>query len=176
MINTRRKFLKTLAVGFIGGSVISSLPNASYARNYEKGIEIQKDYVVFNENTQKNMEALAEALLPNSKEIDMKKQVMDYVYSDRGAAAMFDAGLWNIDSISRAEYKKRFYEVTDPKTINILVNHIRVKNPSFFRQFKYLVFRLYFSDPTIWKKLAYSGPPQPKGFMDYASPPASVGK
>lgn len=176
MINSRRKFIKTLTVGFIGGGVMSSLPSSSHARKYDNGIEIQKGYVVFNENTQKNMEALAEALLPGSKQIDMQAKVMNYVNSDRGAATMFDAGLWNIDSISRAEYKKRFYELTDRKSINILVNHIKARNPAFFRHFKHLVFKLYYSDPAILKKLAYDGPPQPRGFMDYASAPVGTSK
>lgn len=171
MMDSRRKFLKTLAIGFIGGKVISSLPGSAFATNLEKGIEIQKGYIVFNENTQKVMQALAEALVPGSKEINIKSKVMDYVNKDRGAATFFDAGLWNIDSISRSKYKKPFYDLTDKEEINTTMKYVRAKNATFFNQFRYLIIRIYYSDAAVWKKLSYNGPPQTKGFMDYAEPP-----
>ena len=171
MIDSRRKFLKTLAVGFIGGKVISTLPGTVFASNLDKGIEIQKGYIVFNEDTQKVMEALVEALIPGSKEINLKSKVMEYVNKDRGAATFFDAGLWNLDSLSRSRYKKPFYSLTNKDEINTLLKYIKAKNSTFFNQFRYLIVRLHYSDPQVWKKLSYSGPPQTKGFMDYAEPP-----
>lgn len=176
MINSRRKFLKTLAVGFIGGNVISSIPGSAFAKTFDKGIEIQKGYIVFSQDTQKVMEALAEGLVPGSKQIDIKNKVMNYVNKDRAAATFFDAGLWNIDSLSRSKYNKTFYSLTDKAEINALLDYVRAKNSSFFNQFRYLIVRLYYSDPQIWKKLAYNGPPQTKGFMDYSEPPQLVKK
>ena len=172
MINSRRKFIKNLTVGFLGGGIISSIPStATHAQNVKKGIEIEKGYIVFNENTQKIMEALAEALIPGSKEIDMKNKVLNYVNTDRGAATIFDAGLWNIDSLAQSQYKKHFYELTEKKEINTLIKHIRARNTVFFNQFRFLIIRLYYSDSNIWKQLAYNGPPQTKGFLDYSEPP-----
>jgi len=171
MINSRRKFLKTLAVGIIGGEVISALPVTSFAKNYDKGIEIQKGYIVFNENTQKTMEALAEALLPGSRKINIKEKVMSYVDRDRGAATFLDAGFWNIDSISKSKYKKHFYNLKDKNDIDALINHVQIKNPIFFNHFRNLIVRLYYSDPKVWKQLSYNGPPQTKGFMEYSEPP-----
>jgi hypothetical protein len=171
MIDSRRKFLKTLAVGIIGGEVISALPVTSFAKNFDKGIEIQKGYIVFNENTQKVMEALAEALVPGSREINIRDRVMHYVDRDRGAATLFDAGLWNIDSISKKRYKKHFYNLKDKKDIDTVINHVKIKNAIFFNQFRYLIIRLYYSDPKVWNKLSYNGPPQTKGFLDYSEPP-----
>jgi len=176
MINSRRKFLKTLVVGIIGGEVISALPVTSFAKNYDKGIEIQKGYIVFNENTQKVMEALAEALLPGSREINIKEKVMSYVDKDRGAATFLDAGFWNIDSISKSRYKKHFYNLKDKNDIDTLIDYVIVKNPIFFNQFRNLIVRLYYSDPKVWKLLSYNGPPQTKGFMDYSEPPKYVNK
>jgi len=171
MIDSRRKFLKTLAVGIIGGEVISVLPVTSFAKNFDKGIEIQKGYTVFNENTQKVMEALAEAFLPGSRKINIKEKVMSYVNRDRGAATFLDAGLWNIESKSQSKYKKHFYNLTDKNEIDSLMNYVKLKNPIFFNQFRYLVIRLYYSDPKVWKQLSYNGPPQTSGFMDYSEPP-----
>ena len=170
-MNSRRKFIKTLGIGFIGGQVISSIPTSVYGKDLEKGIEIQKGYVIFNDETQKVMEALAEALVPGAKEINIKSKVMEYVSKDRGFGSFLDAGMWNIDSLSRSKYKKPFYELTKKDEINHLIEYIKVKNSPFFNQFRYLVIRIYYSDPITWKKLAYNGPPQTKGFMDYAEPP-----
>ena len=101
---------------------------------------------------------------------------MDYVNRNRGAATFFDAGLWNIDSISRSKYKKPFYELTNKEEIAKLVNHISVRNKSFFAQFRYLTIRLFYSDPGVWKSLSYDGPPQTKGFMNYSEPPETQNK
>jgi hypothetical protein len=174
MIDSRRKFLKTLAVGIIGGELVSALPITSFAKNFDKGIEIQKGYIVFNENTQKVMEALAEALVPGSREINIKEKVMSYVDKRRGAATFFDAGLWNLDSQSNSRYKKHFYNLKNKENVDTLLNNVKIKNPMFFNQFRYLIVRLYYSDPAAWKKLSYNGPPQPKGFMDYSEPPKQV--
>jgi len=174
MIESRRKFLKTIAVGFIGGNVVASFPLSGLAANFDKGIEIQKGYIAFNPDTQKVMAALAEALVPGSKKIDMKGKVMDYVNRDRGAATFFDAGMWNLDSLARSQFDKPFFELTEKKEIDKLIKHIRVRNPIFFNQFRQLVIRLYYSDAQVWKNLSYNGPPQTKGFMDYAEPPKQV--
>ncbi len=171
MINSRRTFIKSLAVGFIGGNVLSSIPATALAKSNEKGIEIQKGYIVLNEETQKSMVALAEALMPGSNEIGMRDKLMQYANRDRAGAAIIDAGIWNLDSLSRSKYEKRFYELKDEAKTNKLIKYIKVKNPTFFKQFKYLVVRLYYTDPVIWKKLSYNGPPQPKGFLDYSEPP-----
>jgi len=176
MIDSRRKFLKTLAVGIIGGEVISALPVTSFAKNYDKGIEIQKGYIVFNENTQKVMEALAEALVPGSREINIKEKVMSYVDRDRTTATYFDTLMWTIETHSRTRYKKHFYEIKDKENINTLVELVQVKNAVSFNQFRYLIIRLYYSDPKVWNKLSYNGPPQTKGFMDYSEPPKQVTK
>ncbi len=174
MIDSRRKFLKTLAVGIIGGEVLSALPTTVFAKNFDKGIEIQKGYIVFNEDTQKVMEALAEALIPGSKKINIKDKVMNYVNRDRAAATFLDAGMWNIDSLSRSRYKKPFYSLKDKKSIETLLKYVRAKNGVFFNQFRHLVIRLYYADPKVWKELSYNGPPQTKGFMDYSEPPKQI--
>ena len=176
MIDSRRKFLKTLAVGIIGIEAISALPATVFAKNLDKGIEIQKGYIVFNEDTQKVMEAFAEALIPGSSEINIKEKVMSYVNRDRAAATFLDAGMWNITSLSISKYKKPFYDLKDKKNIDSLLKHVKGKNPSFFNHFRYLIIRLYYSDPKVWNKLSYNGPPQTKGFMDYSEPPKQVKK
>jgi len=176
MIDSRRKFLKTLAIGFIGAEVLSALPATVFAKNFDKGIEIQKGYIVFNENTQKVMEAFAEALIPGSGKINIKEKVMSYVNRDRGAASFLDAGMWNLDSLSRSRYKKPFYSLKDKENIETLLKYVSAKNSIFFNQFRYLILRLYYSDPLVWNKLSYSGPPQTKGFMDYAEQPKQANK
>lgn len=171
MINTRRKFIKNLAVGFIGGNVLSSLPSNVLAKSSQKGIELDKGYTVFNEQTQKNMIALCEALLPGSQDINIGNKVMNNLNKDLGAAAHLDAGFWNLEALSRSRYSKSFYELKNQEDINKLIKYIKVKNRLFYNNFRNLIFKIYYSDPVVWKKLSYSGPPQPKGFMDYSEPP-----
>ena len=42
---------------------------------------------------------------------------------------------------------------------------------AFFSRTKDIVFRHYYSQAAVWPSLGYDGPPQPRGFLDYASPP-----
>ena len=62
--SSRRKFLKTVAAGVIGGEIVTGSAPAVLAKkdNDAKGFEIQKGFTVFNETTQKNMMKLARRL------------------------------------------------------------------------------------------------------------------
>ncbi len=173
MVNSRRAFIKTLTVGVLGTEAISGLPTKAFAKDETRssGIEIQKGYMVFEPNTQKTMEALTEALIPGSGAFGINEKIFSYVQRDRPAATFFDAGLWNIDAVSRQKYDKPFYELTNKEEILEIVNHIKSKNRRFFAQFRYLAMRLFYADPKVWKSLSYDGPPQTKGFLDYAKPP-----
>ena len=55
MANSRREFLKTVAAA----GVASTIPSGALAdeKARRKGIEIERGYTVFDERTQKNMEA-----------------------------------------------------------------------------------------------------------------------
>lgn len=178
MKDSRRTFLKTIAAGVVGGGVFSALPADVFAKEdpLSDGFEIQKGYRVFNEATQKNMAKLAEALIPGSSGIGIKDKVMTIVRADKGLAGFLDAGFWNIDAISRAKFKKPFYSLENTEDINLLIKHISVHNRMFYKQFRSLVIKIYYSDPSVWEKLAYDGPPQPRGFMDYAEPPKEAAK
>ncbi len=171
MINTRRNFIKNLAVGFIGSNILSFIPSNIHAQDSQKGIEIDKRYVVLDERTQKNMIALAEALLPGSQQINIGSKMMKSLTYDKGAASFFDAGIWNLEALSRARYKESFYKLTNKDDINTLLNHIERGNRVFYNNFRNLVFKIYYTDPVVWKRLSYNGPPQPNGFLNYAEPP-----
>lgn len=178
MKNSRRKFLKTLAAGVIGGEVMTAFPSSVLAKKNDPskgGFEIQKGFVVFNEVTQKNMAKLAEALVPGSEKLGIKEAVMNLVRNDKGTAGFLDAGFWNIDALSRAKFEKPFYAL-DKDDAETIIKHVSVRNRTFFLQFKGIVMKFYYSNPTVWKKLSYNGPPQPRGFMDYSSPPQKTGK
>jgi hypothetical protein len=176
-MKSRRKFIKTIAVGMIGGHIASYLPTTALAaaKDISKdGFEIQKGYVVFNETTQKNMLKLAVVLFPGSDEIGIQEKIMNLVRNDHGVAGFLDAGLWNIDAISRNKYKKPFYLLENKDHIDAILRHISVRNRLFFNNFRNIVIKMYYSDPSIWQKLSYDGPPQPKGFMDYTDDPKQM--
>jgi hypothetical protein len=175
-MKSRRKFIKTIAIGMIGGHIATYLPTSALAKKdiSKGGFEIQKGYVVFNETTQKNMLKLAVVLFPGSDEIGIQEKIMNLVRNDHGVAGFLDAGLWNMDAISRNKYKKPFYQLENKNHIDAILKHISVRNRLFFNNFRYIVIKIYYSDPSVWKKLSYEGPPQPKGFMDYTEGPKQV--
>ena len=169
---TRRGFIKTVAVGILGNSLISSLPLKVFARTKDdNGIEIEEGFKVFNQETQLSMEAFAETLVPGSKKIDIKKIFIDYISREPGLAGFFDAGLWNLNTISKAKFKKPYYKLTNMEEQKEVINHVSAHNSMFFGRFRRKIIELYYSNPAVWKRLSYNGPPQPRGFMDYSLPP-----
>lgn len=170
--NSRRKFLKTVAAGVIGGEILTgALPVLAKDEKNTGGFEIQKGFTVFNENTQKNMMKLAQVILPGCESIGMKDKLMQVMRGSKGTAGFFDAGFWNLEAVSKKKFNVSFYALENKSDIDLLINHVRVKNRGFFQGFKKLVIQLYYSDPAVWKSLAYDGPPQPRGFMNYTENP-----
>lgn len=175
---TRRNFIKGIGVGILGNWLIYDLPFGVLARakDYDDGIEIGKGFKVFNLETQKSMEALAEAIIPGAKEMGIRSIFMDYISANPGLAGFFDSGLWNLDGVSKAKFKKPFYQLEKQEDKKALIEHISGHNKAFFNQFRETIVRLYYSNPAVWKRLSYNGPPQPRGFMDYYLPPQRVGE
>ena len=173
MKDSRRKFLKTIAAGVIGGEILSVTPVPAFAKPgpYADGFEVHKGFKVFNLTTQKNMMKLAETIIPGCGKSGMKDKLMGYLYSSRGTASFFDAGFWNIDAVCRKKFKVPFYSLENKKNTDIIVKYISLNNKAFFVSFKKLVVQFYYTDPKVWKTLSYDGPPQPRGFMDYSEPP-----
>lgn len=170
---TRRSFLKTIAAGVIGNSMIARLPLGAFAKTeqYDDGIEIEKGFKVFNSESQKSLEALADTLVPGARKLGIRQTFMDYISKDPGLAGFFDAGIWNLDAVSENKFKKRFYALAKKEDKMAVVEHVTVRNRLFFKQFRQWVVNFYYSHPQVWKRLSYNGPPQPKGFMDYYLPP-----
>jgi hypothetical protein len=171
---TRRSFIKTLAVGILGKELIPDLSETVFAspKTGDNGFEIEKGYVVFNVETQKSMEALAETLLPGSKEMGIRKRFMDYIKKDPGLAlaGFLDAGFWSLHTASKQRFKRPYYKL-ESKEQNAAVNFMVAQHRNFIDIFKQIVIKLYYSNPEVWKSLSYNGPPQPKGFMDYSMAP-----
>lgn len=174
MSTTRRGFIKTLAFGILGKIIISStLLKKVFAKpaDFENGIEIEKGYIVFNSETQKTMESLADTLIPGARKIGIKTKFMEHISKDYGLAGFLDAGFWNLDTISKQRFKKPYYKLHSKEEKEAIIKHVYSRNINFINLFKSMVIDLYYSNPSVWKKLSYNGPPQPKGFMNYSLPP-----
>lgn len=173
MKNTRRQFIKSIGIGMIGSGVILGTSTLGLAGDSppNDGFEVQKGFKIFNDITQKNMEKLAEVLVPGSKGTKIKSKMMDYLQKHKEIATFLDAGLWNLDSLSRKVYNIPFFSLTKQEDIDRLIRNEIRNNRSFYTEFRQLVIVLYYADPMVWKKLSYNGPPQPKGFLDYSEPP-----
>ncbi|MER3445498.1 MAG: hypothetical protein C4291_01075 [Candidatus Dadabacteria bacterium] len=167
---TRRGFIKTIAFGILGTEFVF-LPIRAFGKTAEDGIEIQKGYRILNSETQKSMEALADTLVPGAKEIGIKVIFMNYVSTNLGMGAFFDAGLWNLDTISKAKFRVPFYRLEKKEDKKVIIDHVSVANRVFFHRFREMVIKFYYSNPAVWKRISYNGPPQPRGFMDYYLPP-----
>jgi len=176
--SSRRRFLKTVAAGVIGGDLLAGAAPAVFAKNENNpdGFEIQKGFKVFDETTQKNMMKLAETIIPGCESMGMKDKLMQFLQASKGSAGFFDAGFWNIEAICKKKFNVSFYALEKESDINLLLKYIRAKNRPFFQSFKKLVIQFYYSDPRVWNKLAYDGPPQPRGFMDYTELPENSKK
>jgi hypothetical protein len=172
---TRRSFIKTLALGIFGKELIADLGDTVHAspKTSDNGFEIEKGYVVFNTETQKSMEALAETLLPGSKEIGIKEMFMDYIKKDPGLAlaGFLDAGFWSLHTASKQRFKKSYYQLESKEDQKAVVNFMIAHHKNFIDIFRQIVIKLCYSNPEVWKSLSYDGPPQPKGFMNYSMQP-----
>ncbi len=173
---TRRNFIKTVAFGILGSELILRLPPKAIGKVEDNGIEIQKGYKIFSSETQKSMEALADTLVPGAKDMGIRAIFMNYVSANPGMGAFFDAGFWNLDTVSKAKFKKPFYKLEKKEDKKAIIDHVSVANRVFFHRFREMVIKFYYSNPSVWKRLSYNGPPQPRGFMDYYLPPQKVGK
>ncbi|MEM4658489.1 MAG: gluconate 2-dehydrogenase subunit 3 family protein [Candidatus Methanosuratincola sp.] len=173
MNTSRRRFIKTIAVGIAGSSLLSSLPYDVLAKEAEhgEGIEIEKGFKILTPETQKTMEAMADAIAPGAKEIGIRDLLMDYFSKNTGIASFYDAGFWNLDAASRSIFKQPFHMIPSKEDRRKLLEDISIKNRQFFWGFRNLVIRFYYTHPAVWKRLGYAGPPQPAGFMDYHLPP-----
>ena len=178
MSSSRRRFLGTVAGAFIGAELWGLWPAAAVTggdeAEWDKGIEITKGYVVLDRDTQRTMEAAAEALVPGSRALGIRRAFMAIMRNDPGTAGFLDAGLWNLEAVSRALTKKSFHELKDREEIDKVLNHVARHNIIFLKKFRDTVIQLHYSNPAVWRTLGYEGPPQPRGFMDYASPPRKV--
>ncbi|MGQ0794074.1 MAG: hypothetical protein ACT4NX_08355 [Deltaproteobacteria bacterium] len=173
---TRRNFIKTVAYGIAATEIAVSLPVSVFAKPaaYDNGIEIEKGFRVLNADTQKTMEALADAIVPGAKKTGIHPLLMGYFSKDPGfsLAGFVDAGLWNLDTVSKTYFKTPFYDLVKREDRKQAVEHIIKGNTVFFLNFREIVVKLHYTNPLVWKTLSFSGPPQPQGYMDYASPPA----
>lgn len=172
MKSTRRSFIKALTFGILGGEFLLNFPARALRKvKEEDGMEIQNGLRIFDSEIQKSMEALADTLVPGVKDIGIKSIFMDYISGNPGLAGFFDAGLWNLNGISEAKFKKPFYKIEEKEIKKEIVEHISGHNRLFLSKFRETIIKLYYSNPAAWKRLSYNGPPQPKGFMDYYLPP-----
>ena len=91
------------------------------------------------------MVALAEAIVPGAKDINIRSKFLEYAKNNKGQAAFFDAGLWNLNALSKAKFQTDFYNLNDKKKIKELVNYIIGNNSEFYYYSKNIVHGLLHS-------------------------------
>lgn len=186
MNSDRREFIKTFVLGIVSTGPVFSLlscdtdkqtkkPDKTEQRDktndFSEGIELRKGYMVMEPEVQKTLVAMAAVILPGVKNIDLHRIFMEKMSEDHGEAGFFDAGLWNVNTVSNMQTGKPFYKIEDKEERDNVLKLVRKTNRQFFNRFRNEIIRTYYSHPESWKKLSYSGPPQPEGFMDYDKAP-----
>lgn len=176
---SRRKFIAGTSLGLIGAAVayyLYPVPTTKIVEDsldLSNGIEISPNFIILDAETQKTIEAFLEVLLPGSKKLGIKDLMMKKFYDNKGIGSYVDSGIWNLHALTHSFHKKKFYELETKEEIDEVVNYSISKNYHFYRQFRKIAIQLYYSHPETYKKLNYSGPPQPLGFLDYHEPPKS---
>lgn len=91
-------------------------------------------------------------------------------------AGLLSAGCNWLDAAARARHGSAFADLAPADREAIAAAAETSARGSGPAQFFAIVHRhameLFYSHPDAWPALAYAGPPQPIGFMDYADPPA----
>ncbi len=177
MIHSRRYFIKTLTAGTIGSTLININSLNLFAKSSfdkKKGIKIDENYYVLDDEKQRVLIGVAEIFYPRAGEINMINGFINYFSKPekKKEAEFFDGGLWNLNSVSYSNFQKPFYKLNSVKKKLKILNHIYARNKIFIEKFNNLATQIYFSSPIIWKELGYEGPPQPRGFLNYTEPPS----
>ncbi len=104
-------------------------------------------------------------------------------YPDR--LALYREGIRWLEEASRKLYHREFLALSIPQQEEILrVADRTAERPDggealdpggagwrFFQRVRLDTFALFYNHPSGWKMVGFSGPPQPRGHLDYADPP-----
>lgn len=147
MNSDRREFIKTVILGAVSTGPVFSLLSCDNDKkpaeaekgtqkqqenNFSEGIELRKGYMVLEPEVQKTFVALAAAVLPGTKEIsNLLDLFMEKMSQDHGEAGFFDAGLWNVNTVSNMQTGKPFHQIEKKEDRESVIKLVRQPTDSF---------------------------------------------
>lgn len=114
---------------------------------------------------------------PAATQLGVDKQLRAKAQQDPEYAQLLEFGLRWLDAQARKRGAANFpaLDAAGREAVTTLAESLGDDKAEhlFFLKTRQDAFAFYYSQPESWAGLAYRGPPQPVGFMDYDQPPAA---
>jgi hypothetical protein len=126
------------------------------------------------------LEGFADTLLPADElpaatSLGVPRALAKKAATDRQLRRLLRLGLDWLDSAARARFGRSFVGLSESERNQVLSDAATAPQGStervFFDRARIELFTLYYAHPQTWAGLRASFPPQPIGFLDFASPP-----
>jgi len=111
---------------------------------------------------------------PSASQAGVDAAILADAQEDRQLARLVELGVRWLDAEARRDGAPAFHQMAEDRQLLVVSISERQRKGSvprvFFENMRHQAFGHYYADPRSWGALGYDGPPQPKGFMDYAQP------
>jgi hypothetical protein len=166
MAITRRRFLRLgIGVGLLAASgyLFKTVLMPSKLSSYETGV----------------LKAYLDTLIPpgdapSASALGVLEKILEDAQADNALRRIIKKGCAWLDDMAGKRGSLPFASLgeSDRDDIVELASHARGGSPEavFFERIRTPAFSYYYSQVESWPYLGYDGPPQPKGFIDYAQP------
>lgn len=113
--------------------------------------------------------------LPAASSLGVPRALAETALNDRQLRRLLHRGLNWLASTSRRDFGRPFTELGDSERGQVLAIAAAAEEGAveriFFDRARVELYTLYYAHPQSWTGLHASFPPQPMGFLDFASPP-----
>jgi hypothetical protein len=113
--------------------------------------------------------------LPAASDLGVPRALAGKAATDRQLRRLLRLGLDWLDSASHAKFDRAFAGLSEAERNQVLSIAAAAQQGTteriFFDRARMELFTLYYAHPHTWAGLPASLPPQPIGFLDFASPP-----
>lgn len=120
---------------------------------------------------------IPEDITPCATRLGVAGALINTARTDSNIAMLLAAGCDWLDRTAREQGMDEFAQL-DQTARETVVRTAEQSPPhslpsAFFKTIRHHTFRHYYAQPASWHGLGFSGPPQPRGFPEYAQPPKS---
>ena len=121
---------------------------------------------------------LPEDETPSATQLGVDKEIVERMQNSKRTAKIVVIGCAWLDKKAQ-ELDADEFALLQPSQQESIVTLAEKSKPRslplvFFSNTRQLAFQFYYAHPETWQDLNYDGPPQPKGFLDFARPPSAA--